>query len=106
MGLSRNCYIPPVSRAATRGVDVMGIESSVEKLDKYFKRLSKGKAQKIKPSHVEKVIHKLEKKEELLLEEIKEADKDSKVERLKRKQDLLREQQDRARWLLKEISKQ
>jgi len=82
----------------------MGIESSVEKLDKYFKRLTKGKAQKIKPSHVEKVIRKLKKKEELLRAEIQEANKGSKIERLTRKLDILREQQNRTRWLLDKIS--
>jgi len=82
----------------------MDLESSVEKLDKYYKRLNKGKAEKIKPDHVEKVIRKLKAKEELLQVEITETKKDSKIERLKRKLDLLREQQDRARWLLNEIS--
>ncbi|MDU8928010.1 hypothetical protein RXV86_11495 [Alisedimentitalea sp. MJ-SS2] len=84
----------------------MDFENSVEKLDKYFKRLSKGKAQKIKPSHVEKVIGKLAKKEVLLRAEIKDTKKESKIERLERKLGLLHEQQSRARWLLEEISKQ
>lgn len=82
----------------------MGIESSIEKLDKYYKRLGKGKAEKIKPSHVEKVIQKLQAKEKLLLEEIEEASKDSKKARLNRKLALVREQQGRARWLLDKIS--
>ena len=84
----------------------MDFESSVEKLDKYFKRLSKGKAQKIKPSHVEKVIRKLAKKEDILRAEIEDAKKETKIERLERKLELLHEQQTRARWLLKEISEQ
>ena len=81
----------------------MDFESSIEKLDKYYERLEKGKAQKIKPSHVEKVIHKLQSKEKSLLAEIADTQKESKIKRLKRKLELLREQQDRARWLQKKI---
>ena len=81
----------------------MDLNASVEKLDKYYKRLNKGKAQKIKPEHVEKVIRKLNAKEELLLAEIKETKKESKIKRLVRKLDLLQEQQNRARWLLDEV---
>jgi len=83
----------------------MGLESTVEKLDKYFKRLEKGKAQKIKPSHVDKAISKLRSKEKLLLAEIEEAEKASKITRLKRKLKMVREQQERARWLKGKISK-
>lgn len=82
----------------------MGIESKVEKLDKYYKRLDKGKAEKIKPSHVEKVIRKLQVKEQLLQEELEETTKEDKKTRLRRKIALVREQQDRARWLLDKIS--
>ena len=81
----------------------MGLGSTVEKLDKYFKRLEEGKAQKIKPSHVEKAIKKLKSKEELLIAEIAETEKASKRERLKRKLDLVREQQERALWLKEKI---
>ncbi len=81
----------------------MDFKSSIEKLDKYYGRLKKGKAQKIKPSHVEKVIHKLEAKEKSLLAEIADTQKDSKIKRLKRKLKLLHEQQDRARWLQNKI---
>ncbi len=84
----------------------MDVETSLEKLDKYFKRLKKGKAQKIKPSHVEKVIEKLSNKEEMLLAEIADTQKENKIERLERKRVFLREQTERARWLLKEIGGQ
>ncbi len=77
----------------------MGLESAVEKLDKYFKRLEAGKAQKIKPAHVEKVIQKLEAKAQLLRAELAETDKASKKQRLERKLEMVQEQQDRARWL-------
>jgi len=82
----------------------MGLERSVDKLDKYYERLNKGKAQKIKPSHVEKAIRKLQVKEKHLLEEIDETSKESKKVRLKRKLALVAEQQERARWLLEKIS--
>lgn len=81
----------------------MGLESAIEKLDKYFKRLDQGKAQEIKPSHVEKVISKLEVKARLLRTELAETDKESKKRRLERKLELVREQQDRARWLQEKI---
>ncbi|TRD22994.1 hypothetical protein [Palleronia caenipelagi] len=82
----------------------MGIESTIEKLDKYSERLKKGKVSKIKPSHVDKMIRKLEAKEQLLLEELAEAGKDTKRERLERKLALVREQLDRAKWLKEKIS--
>ena len=81
----------------------MGLESAIEKLDKYFKRLDKGKARKIKPDHIEKIILKLEKKAALLRSEHAETDKDSNKHRLERKLELIEEQQDRARWLLDKI---
>lgn len=81
----------------------MGFETAVEKLDKYFGRLEKGKAQKIKPSHVEKVIRKLEMKEQILQTELAETEKESKKRRLEGKLEMVREQQSRARWLLEKI---
>ena len=87
------------------GVDGMDFKSSIETLDKYYGRLEKGKAKKIKPSHVEKVISKLQSKGKSLLAEIADTQKDSKIKRLKRKLELLREQQERARWLQKIVGK-
>jgi hypothetical protein len=92
-----------MTTCATKG-EAMGLESAVEKLDKYFKRLDTGKAQKIKPQSVEKVIRKLEAKADLLRSEHAQTDKGTKKHRLERKLDLVREQQDRARWLLEKIS--
>lgn len=86
------------------GVIVMDLESSVEKLDKYYARLDKGKVRKIKPDHVEKVIGKLKTKEAELIAEIEETRKESRVERLQHKLEVLREQQKRAQWLLGQIS--
>lgn len=82
----------------------MGLGKSVEKLDKYQKRLNSGKARKIKPEHVEKIIRKLEAKEKLLLADIEATDKESKKERLRKKLELLREQKSRAHWLHDEIA--
>ena len=62
----------------------MGLESVIEKLDKYYGRLEKGKAQKIKPAHVEKVLRKLEAKAQLLETELEETTKETKRERLER----------------------
>ena len=82
----------------------MGLGKSVEKLDKYYERLHKGKAYKIKPSHVEEILRKLQARERMLLEEISDATKDSKKERLQRKLGGVREQQERARWLQDKIA--
>ena len=81
----------------------MGLENTVEKLDKYFKRLEKGKARKIKPEHVTKVISKLEAKAQLLQSEIATAEKADKKQRLSRKLELVQEQLKRAAWLQDEI---
>jgi hypothetical protein len=82
----------------------MGLESTIDKLDKYFKRLAEGKAQRIKLVHIEKVIRKLEVKEKLLVTDLADTAKDSKKKRLKRKLALVRDQQERARWLKKKIA--
>ena len=82
----------------------MELESAIEKLDTYFKRLKKGKAQKIKPDHVKKVLGKLEAKERHLRAELAETEKPDKKRRLKRKLELVREQKDRAHWLRDKIS--
>lgn len=81
----------------------MTLSKHVEKLDKYYKRLDTGKAQKIKPEHVEKVIRKLKLKEEQLLEEERETQKPSKKERLRRKAEIVLEQKKRAEWLLEQV---
>ena len=82
----------------------MGLETTIEKLDKYFGRLEKGKAEKIKPSHVDKAIAKLQAKEAALLAEIEETTKSSKAQRLEGKLATVREQLDRAHWLKGKIS--
>ena len=84
----------------------MELQSSTEKLDKYYKRLAKGKTQKIKPAHVEKVMGKLQKKEVALRAEIDDATKGDKKKRLKRKLKLTQEQIQRAKWLLEKVAKE
>lgn len=81
----------------------MGLESMIEKLDKYYDRLEKGKTQKIKPDHVSKVIRKLDTKAAQLEVEISEAQKPDKKQRLERKLALVRKQQERATWLQNNI---
>lgn len=83
----------------------MKIQMSIGKLNKYFDRLDKGKAEKIKPAHVEKVIGKLETRKSLLLAEYERTVKESKKERLKGKLAFVDEQIDRAAWLLEKITK-
>lgn len=82
----------------------MALESMIEKLDKYYARLEKGKTQKIKPDHVSKVVKKLEAKAEKLQAEIAETDKPDKKRRLELKLGLVREQQERASWLQRSIA--
>jgi len=77
----------------------VGLEKTIEKLDKYFKRLEQGKAAKIKTSHLRKVAEKLKAKERSLDAELEEAATAEKRQRLQRKLALVREQQNRVRWL-------
>jgi uncharacterized protein YaiL (DUF2058 family) len=82
----------------------MKLRNSNDKLDKYLTRLKDGKAGKIKPEHVEKVIGKLETKEALVLAELETCTKEQKRQRLQRKLTFVRDQQDRAKWLLQQIA--
>ncbi|WP_424940747.1 hypothetical protein [Aliiroseovarius sp. S253] len=84
----------------------MGLESMIEKLDKYYDRLEKGKTRKIKPDHVSKVIRKLDTKAGQLEAEISETEKPDKKLRLERKLALVRKQQERASWLQSNIDVQ
>lgn len=82
----------------------MGLAKTAEKLQKYFQRLNTGKAEEIKPSHVQRVIDKLAGRERDLLEEIAATTKPSKKQRLEAKLASAREQMERARWLLEKVS--
>lgn len=81
----------------------MGLKKYADKLDDYFERLTQGKAEKIKPGHVEKVITKLRAKKLQLQSEIERTTKDSKKARLERKVLIANEHIKRAEMLLKEI---
>jgi len=81
----------------------MKLTESIKKLDKYFDRLESGKAEEIKPKHVENVIKKLTAKKQLLNEELAEAAKSSKQNRLKGKLLTVEEQLERAEWLMGKI---
>jgi Zn-dependent oligopeptidase len=82
----------------------MPLTKAIEKLKKYYARFEDGRTEKIKPSHVEKVIKKLLVNEKNLLEEIEKSKKASKKQRLKKKLAMSRKQLDRAQWLLKKVS--
>ena len=81
----------------------MGFKDIVERLDKYQKRLTEGKAEKIKSHHIEKAIEKLTAKEVLLKEELRESTKPEKRRRLEEKISTIRAQIEKAEWLAKEI---
>ncbi|MFD3189724.1 hypothetical protein ACFMPD_05545 [Sedimentitalea sp. HM32M-2] len=81
----------------------MGLKKNIEKLDAYFDRLRRQKVEKIKPSHVEKVLLKLRAKETELLTDLETSAKDSKSDRLKTKLTVVREQIRRGEWLMREI---
>ena len=82
----------------------MGMGKSIGKLDDYYERLSRNKAGEIKPSHIEKVLAKLQDKQSRLESEIAATEKTSKKERLEVKLSVLREQIRRGEWLMREIS--
>lgn len=82
----------------------MPLTKAIEKLKKYYGRLEAGKAKKIKPGHVAKVIDKLLENERRLLEQIATTRKASKKKRLEEKLATTRKQLERAQWLLDEIS--
>ena len=81
----------------------MALSKSLEKLARYYERLEAGETKEIKPSHVQKVIDKLEARERDLLEEIRNTKKQSKKERLEGKRITTLQHLDQARWLLKKI---
>ena len=77
----------------------MTMHKTAEKLEKYQHRLQAGKADKIKPKHVDKILDKLSAKESEVAAELAETTKESKRERLEHKQATIRELIEQARWL-------
>ncbi len=82
----------------------MGLKKLTGKVADYRQRLESGKASKIKPSHVEKVLEKLRTKRAELEADVADAHDPDKQARLKRKLAIADEHIDRAEWLLAEIS--
>lgn len=82
----------------------MGLKKLADKVSAYNERLEKGKAKKIKPNHVRKVLEKLRKKSADLELEIAGEKRADKKDRLKRKLRIAREHEERAEWLLDEIT--
>lgn len=81
----------------------MGLKKLARKISDYNERLEEGKASRIKPDHVEKVLRKLQQKVESLEEEIRVAPGPEKKARLERKLEIARAHVERAGLLLKEI---
>lgn len=82
----------------------MGLKKLTEKIADYNDRFKRGKASKIKPSHVEKVLTKLRNKSAELKADIASAGSEEKKARLENKLAVATAQIDRAEWLLKEIT--
>ena len=82
----------------------MGLTKLAEKVTEYNQRFERGKASKIKPSHVEKILAKLKKKADELEASIASASSKDKKMRLEKKLGITTVQIERAEWLLKEIT--
>ena len=82
----------------------MGLKKLAEKVTEYNQRFERGKASKIKPSHVEKILAKLKKKADELEASIASASSKDKKMRLEKKLGITTVQIERAEWLLKEIT--
>ena len=81
----------------------MGLKKLAGKLSDYNTRLERGKAERIEPDHVKKVLEKLRKKADQLEAEIASEEKADKKARLQRKLGIAREHVARAEWLLTQI---
>ncbi len=81
----------------------MPFRKIIAKLDDYYDRLGKGKAGKIKPDHVKKVIAKLTARKNEIAGELALTDDEDKRERLERKLVIAEEHLKRAEWLAGKI---
>ncbi|MCC1494705.1 hypothetical protein [Cognatishimia sp. F0-27] len=81
----------------------MGLKKLVSKMEEYNERLESGKASKIKPHDVEKVLRKLRAKATDLEAEIASTASADKKARLEGKLQIARTHLERAEWLLKEL---
>ncbi|MEE4189625.1 MAG: hypothetical protein V2I76_14425 [Roseobacter sp.] len=75
----------------------------VKRLDKYQDRLARGKVEKIKPHHVQKMIAKLTMMEARLAGELADTVKPEKRKRVESKVLTIREQIEKAKWLETQI---
>ena len=82
----------------------MGLKKLAMKVEDYNARLESGKASKIKPDHVEKVLQKLRVKAANLEAEIAAAPSAEKRARLEGKLAIARTHISRAEWLLEELA--
>lgn len=81
----------------------MPIKDTAEKLEKYQERLRAGKAAKIRPEHVEKILEKLAAKQAEIAAELAGATKQGKRERLEHKLETVEELIEKARWLASQV---
>lgn len=81
----------------------MGLQKLAAKVAEYKTRLEEGKASKIEPKHVAKVLSKLRKKESDLVERIANAGGASDRDRLLLKLEIARDQIGKAQWLLEQL---
>lgn len=82
----------------------MALKKQISHLDDYYQRLLGGNAKKIKPQDVEHVIAKLAAKEAALIAELDKPLKNSDRIRIEQKLLVAHEHQERAQWLLAEIT--
>ena len=81
----------------------MPIKETAEKLERYQERLRTGKAEKIQPEHVAKILEKLTSKETEITAELAAATKQGKRERLEHKLATVQELIEKARWLASQV---
>ena len=77
----------------------MALSEHAEKLAEYRARLEAGRADRIEPAHVDRVIGKLEAKRAKLTHALAEASADTELERLQRKLAKSEALIEQARWL-------
>jgi len=81
----------------------MPIKHTAEKLEKYQERLRTGKAEKIQPKHVAKILEKLGSKEAEITAELAAEIKPGKRDRLEHKLATVRELIEKANWLASQV---
>jgi hypothetical protein len=77
----------------------MGLSNQAVRLEEYLARVEQGDASRIRPADVDRIIGKLERKRQHLLERMEAATSPAEVDRHRRKIFKADELIDRARWL-------